>query len=306
MRIFSPVFSSRETSIQAVPCFLFSPMGIRLGVGAPLPETPAPAQTRLVQKLEGGKRRARNMENGDLAESAMAAMADDGRSGREGEDSAEEESRVARASAVRKRPRVADPFEPGRGKGKKRTKKAATVEKTETEETTEAAEATAPVQDVAVEEALPMMVSVDAATTPNPKKRRKKKKTAEMETQLMPEGESEAQGQGAQGRAVAPGGPVCEPRSPDRGAEGSAQSHSGVLCISTSRNRDVSYYRSAHQRFEIAHNSCSARRWRYGLPEKTAGMVSFDSTTSDYLGPLDSSGVFTPDFKSHWFTATSP
>jgi hypothetical protein len=206
-------------------------MGIRLGVGAPLPETPAPAQTRLVQKLKAGKRRARDMENGDLAESATAATANDRRSGQEGEDSAEEESRVARASAVRKRPKVVDPFVPGGGKSKKRRKKAATVEKMEQEETTEAAEATVPVQAVAVEEALPMTTTGDAATGPNSKKRRKKKKKkiAEMETQLMPEGESETQGRGVQGRAVALGGLVGEPQSPDRGAEGSTQSHSGMF-----------------------------------------------------------------------------
>ena len=212
---------------------------------------------------------------------------------------------MARASAVRKRPRVVDPFVPGGGKGKKRKKKAATVEKMEQEETTEAAEAALPVQDVAVEEALPMTASVDATTGPNSKKRRKKKKFAEMETQPMPEGESEARAQGAQGRAVALGGPVSEPQSPDRGAEGSTQSHSGMSCISTPRNRDVSRFRSAHSRFEIPYSSCSARRWRY-LPETTAGVVSFGPTTSDYLGPLDSSGVFTPNFKPHWFTATSP
>ena len=204
-------------------------------MGAPLPETPAPAQTRLVQKLKAGKKGARNMENGDLAESATAATANNGRSGREGEDSAEEESRMARASAVRKRPRVVDPFAPGEGKGKKKKrKKAATVEKVEHEQTTEAAEAAVPVQDVAVEEALPMTASVDAATGQNPKKRRKKKKKkfAEMETQLVPEHESEAQGRGAQERTVALGGSVGEPQSPDRGAEGSTQTHLGMLCIS--------------------------------------------------------------------------
>jgi hypothetical protein len=96
-------------------------MGIRLGVGAPLHETPVPTQARLVQKLEAGKRRTRDRENGDLAETATAAMANNRRSEREGEDSMEE-SRVASARVIRKRPRIVDPFEPGGGgKSRKRT-----------------------------------------------------------------------------------------------------------------------------------------------------------------------------------------
>jgi hypothetical protein len=197
-------------------------MGIRLGVGAPLPETPAPAQTHLVQKLKASKRHTRNMENGDLAEAATAAMANDGRNERGGEDSAEEESRVASASVIRKRPRIVDPFElGGGGKSKKRMKKA------EAEETAEAAQAVEMVpakDDVSVEEAPPIVASVEAATTPNSKKRKKKKKkkkAAEMEMQLLPEGEA----QGAQG-------PVSEPWSGDRSlsAEGPAQPHSGMYC----------------------------------------------------------------------------
>ncbi|KAH9987830.1 hypothetical protein BJV77DRAFT_964686 [Russula vinacea] len=85
----------------------------RLGVGAPIPEAPTPAQTRLVQKLEGGKRRARELlENG-----ARATTANNKDEQGEEQDSAAEESRAA-GIAIRKRQRV-DPFEPG-GKKKKR------------------------------------------------------------------------------------------------------------------------------------------------------------------------------------------
>ena len=207
-------------------------------MGAPLPETPAPAQMRLVQKLEAGKTRSRNMENGELAETATAtataAMVNGRSNGREGEDSAEEESRVASTSAVRKRPRVADPFEPGGGgKSKKRMKKAAAataVENTETGETAEAVEGAVPAKDVAAEEAPSMVAFVDASTSLSSKKRKKtKKKTknVETETQLLPEGESE--GQGVQG-PVAGLGHVDEPRPADRDAEGSARSHSGMFC----------------------------------------------------------------------------
>jgi len=167
-----------------------------LGVGAPLPETSGPAQTRLIQKLQGGKKHARNMENGVLDSTAASAMANDSnqREGEEEEDGAEEETRAA--SAVRKRPRVVDPFESG-GKNKKKMKKVVA----EAAETVEAV----PAKDGAVEEAPPLggvVATIDATTNPSPKKRRRKKR--KQKTVPLPEG------QGAQGHAEVLGGPVAD------------------------------------------------------------------------------------------------
>jgi hypothetical protein len=150
-----------------------------LGVGAPVPETPASAQTRLMQKLEGGKRRAREMENG-----TQAPMVNNDEQ-REG-DSAEE-SRAA-GIAIRKRQRV-DPFESG---GKKKKKKV--VELVGTAETARA------MDDVEMKEAPQsgLMATDDAMTKSSLKKKKKKKHRLES--------------QAAQGHD-APGGPVSETRS---------------------------------------------------------------------------------------------
>jgi hypothetical protein len=153
-------------------------LGVRLGVGAPIPETPASAQTRLVQKLEGSKRRAREMENGTQA---PMIKNDEQREG----DSADE-SRAA-GIAIRKRQRV-DPFESG---GKKKKRK---VELVGTAETARA------MDEVEMKE-IPqsgLMAAVDARTKSSPKKKKKKRHQVES--------------QGAQ-RHDAPGGPVGETRS---------------------------------------------------------------------------------------------
>ena len=163
-----------------------------MGVGAPIPETPAPAQTRLVQKLQGEKKHARNMENGVLDSTA----ANDGNQpeGEEGGDSVEEETRAS--STVRKRPRVVDPFESG-GKNKKKMKNVVA-------ETAEAVEAV-PAKDIPEEEAPPLgsaVATIDATTNSSPKKRKRKRK--KQRTEPIPEG------QGAQGHTEALGGPVAD------------------------------------------------------------------------------------------------
>ena len=133
-------------------------MDIRLGVGAPIPETPASAQTRLVQKLEGNKKRAREMENGTQAPTVNN---DEQREG----DSAEE-SRAA-GIAIRKRQRV-DPFESG---GKKKKKVVELVGTAETART---------MDDVEINEAPQsgLMATVDAMTNSGPKKEEKEKASA--------------------------------------------------------------------------------------------------------------------------------
>jgi hypothetical protein len=159
-------------------------LGFRLGVGAPLPETPAPAQTRLVQKLEGGKRRAQELENG-----VRGVAADNDEQGEE-MDSAEE-SRAA-GIAIRKRQWV-DPFEPGRKKRKKKVAglglEGGTVETTQAKDDIEMEEAPSQSESMAMD---------DAMTRPGPKKKKKKK-------HHLPES------QGAQGHAR--GGPGGESRS---------------------------------------------------------------------------------------------
>lgn len=148
----------------------------RLGVGAPIPETPASAQTRLVQKLEGSKKRAREMENGTQA---PVVNNDEQREG----DSTEE-SRAA-GIAIRKRQRV-DPFESG---GKKKKKKLVVG----------MAETAQAMDDVEMKEAPQsgLMTTDDAMTKSGPKKKKKKKHRLES--------------QGAQGHDAP--GPVSETRS---------------------------------------------------------------------------------------------
>jgi len=169
-----------------------------LGVGAPLPETSAPAQMRLIQKLQGGKKHARNMENGVQDSTAASAMVNDSnqREGEEEEDGAEEDTRAA--SAVRKRPRVVDPFESG-GKNTKKMKKVVA-------EAAETAVETAPAKDDVVEEAPPLetaVATIDATTNPSPKKRKRKRKN-KRKTVALPED------QGAQAHAEVLGGPVAD------------------------------------------------------------------------------------------------
>lgn len=128
-----------------------------------------------MQKLEGSKKRAREMENG-----TQAPMVNNDEQ-REG-DSAEE-SRAA-GIAIRKRQRV-DPFESG---GKKKKRK---VELVGTAETARA------MDEVEMKE-IPqsgLMAAVDARTKSSPKKKKKKRHQVES--------------QGAQ-RHDAPGGPVGE------------------------------------------------------------------------------------------------
>jgi hypothetical protein len=141
-----------------------------------------------VQKLKGGKRRARELENG-----ARAVTANKDEQGEE-QDSAEE-SRAA-GIALRKRQRV-DPFEPGGKKKKKKMKKAVglVVGGGSVEATAQAKE------DIEMEEAprSGSMATEDAMTRPGPKKKKKRKRH-------LPES------QGAQGH-VARGGPGGEARS---------------------------------------------------------------------------------------------
>jgi hypothetical protein len=132
-----------------------------------------------MKKLEGSKKRAREMENG-----IQAPMVNNDEQ-REG-DSAEE-SRAA-GIAIRKR-RRADPFESG---GKKKKKKV--VELVSTAETARA------IDDVEMKEAPQsgFMATDDAMTKSGPKKKKKKKHRFES--------------QGAQGHG-APAGPVSEAQS---------------------------------------------------------------------------------------------
>ncbi|KAH9959244.1 hypothetical protein BC827DRAFT_1269010 [Russula dissimulans] len=176
----------------------------RLGVGAPLPETPALSQTRLVKKLQGGKRRAQQMENGTSASASTSTMVQNN-GGQEEDDSAEE----SRAGTIRKRERV-DPFEPGKKK-KKRRKNA------EMEEV--AAVTTPPAKEDVVLEDAPQtgaMETVDTTARTRPKKKKKKKK-----------GPHESLGVGGFGAAV--GGPVREASSPSRGHNAEPAEPSGSV-----------------------------------------------------------------------------
>ena len=171
-------FSSRHL-FELFSLFLPLFLGIRLGVGAPIPETPASAQTRLVQNLKGSKKRAREMENG-----TQVSMVNNDEQ-REG-DSAEE-SRAARI-AIRKRLRV-DPFDSG---GKKKGKKVV--------ELVGAAGTTRAMNDVEMKEASHsgLMATDDAMKKSRLKKKKKKKHRLES--------------QGAQGHNPS-GGPVSVTRS---------------------------------------------------------------------------------------------
>jgi hypothetical protein len=116
-----------------------------------------------VQKLEGGKKRARELENGVRA---VTANKDEQQ---EEENDNEDESRAA-GMAIRKRQRV-DPFEPG---GKKKRK--VVVGSVGTVETARAKD-----DDVVMEEASQSasMAMNDATTRPGSKKKKKKKRMSE-------------------------------------------------------------------------------------------------------------------------------
>jgi hypothetical protein len=129
-----------------------------------------PAQTRLVQKLGGGKMRAREMlENG----AATTANNKDGQ-GEEEQDSAAEESRAA-GIAIRKRQRV-DPFEPG---GKKKKRKMVVGGLVETSRAKDDVE-------MEIEEAprSGSMATDVAVTRPVPKKKKRKRHRAESQGAL--------------------------------------------------------------------------------------------------------------------------
>jgi hypothetical protein len=131
---------------------LFFFLGARLGVGAPLPEMSATAQPRLLQKLEGGKKRSREIENG----------ATPVRTKEDEEVGSEEESR---AGNLRKRTRI-DPFQPG-GKKKKNAVDMGTAK--------------AVAADAAPR--LGTMAPLDAMAGPGPKRKKKKKKALKPEEQ---------------------------------------------------------------------------------------------------------------------------
>jgi len=130
----------------------------RLGVGAPIPETHAPAQARLVQKLQGGKKRARELANDAHADAVGVKKKEDG----EDESSAEE----SRIGTTRKRT-IIDPFETAGKKRKKRRKEA--------EEIKEAADGTA--QETCQMAGEGTTGALDAMAGPTPKKKKKKKKS---------------------------------------------------------------------------------------------------------------------------------
>jgi hypothetical protein len=148
---------------------------------------------RLVQKLQGGKQRhARSVQNGLLDPTATSATVHGGNR-REGEgDSAEEEETTRASGAIRKRPRVVDPFESGgMNKNRKRMKKVVVAESAET------VGAVPATKDVAVEEAPPrggVVATIDATTDSSPKKRKKKKKKGKKhKTEPVPD-DQEARG----------------------------------------------------------------------------------------------------------------
>ncbi|KAH9159990.1 hypothetical protein EDB89DRAFT_2042565 [Lactarius sanguifluus] len=137
----------------------------RLGVGAPLPESHAPAQVRLVQKLQGGKKRAQETTNGVHAEVVGVKKNEEGE-----EESSAEESRVG---TIRKRT-IIDPFDAAGKKGKKRRK--------EVEEMKEATDGAAQAVDhMVIDEGTTDAFGTTAEPTPKKKKKRKRKS-------LLPEG----------------------------------------------------------------------------------------------------------------------
>jgi hypothetical protein len=152
----------RPPRYVAIPSlFYFAELRPRLGVGAPLPETHAPAQARLVQKLQGGKKRTREIENGVHA--GVKKKED------EMEESSAEESRVG---TTRKRT-IVDPFDVAGKKKKKRRK--------ETDETAQADGQTAHES------------ATDASMVPTPKKKKRKKKNHLPEGQGIEEHDGEPQ-----------------------------------------------------------------------------------------------------------------
>ena len=168
---------------------------------------------RLIQKLQGGKKHARNMENGVQDSTAASAMVNDSnqREGEEEEDGAEEDTRAA--SAVRKRPRVVDPFESG-GKNRKKMKKVVA-------EAAETAVEAVPTKGDVVEEAPPLgsvVATVDTMTNPSPKKRKRKRKNKQ-KTVPLPED------QGAQGRTE---GPVVDVLPVEGGAQSLLEEWDGI------------------------------------------------------------------------------
>ena len=140
----------------------------RLGVGAPIPETHAPAQARLVQKLQGGKNRARKAANGAHAD-VMGV--------KKKEDEEEESMEESRISTTRKR-MIIDPFEAAGKKGKKRRREA--------EEIKDGTDGTAQVVPQTVDDEI-MVDAFGATAGPTPKKKKKKK------TSILPEGQGTAE-----------------------------------------------------------------------------------------------------------------
>ena len=132
--------------------------------------------------------------------------------GEEGGDSAEEETRAS--SAVRKRPRVVDPFEIGE-KNKKNKKKVVA-------ETADAVDAV-PAKDIPEEEAPPLeslVATIDVTTNLNPKKRKRKRK--KQKTEPMPEG------QGAQGHTEVLGESVADVLPVDGSAQSLLEEWDGI------------------------------------------------------------------------------
>ena len=119
-----------------------------------------------MQKLQGGKKRAREMANGAHADVVGVKMKE-----REEEESGAEESRIG---MIRKRT-VIDPFEAAGKKGKRRRKEAEEM-KDATDGTEQA------VRQTAIGEG--MMDAFGTTAEPTPKKKKKKKKKS-----LLPEGQ---------------------------------------------------------------------------------------------------------------------
>ena len=284
---------SRDVN-SSCPLLFFFPnfsWAFRLGVGAPLPETHAPAQTRLVQKLEGGKRRARERENGLQA---VTANKDE----HEEEKDSAAESRAA-GIAIRKRQRV-DPFESG-GK-KKRTK--AVVGPVDAVETARAKDS-----DVEMEEAPqlgPVMASDDATTRPGPKKKKKKKKKHLLESQSAQE--HVAYG-GAGGQA--PPAPLDADITPhaessDRSSlleewDGISQDQQGSRSGTPGSYSGMCFIQHLlrWRHFFLVlitlisnHFSCIIWRRRSATQELSEITTKVTSTTSDFLHPLGPSGNY--------------
>jgi hypothetical protein len=166
---------------------------------------------RLVQKLEGGKKRARNVENGRPPAAIVEGVGVGEGDGDDKDDEDGVEEMTRGGSGARKRTRVVDPFEPG-GKNKKKMKKVMT----------EAAPTPTPAEDVTLDEELLRLAGtavavVDATTSASPKKKkRKKKKNMETEREKADSELLPPENQGTQEVRVPLGGFVVgEPRSAD-------------------------------------------------------------------------------------------